>query len=110
MENDSASIFAFTQTDPYMCRTTHDVAGFADDDSVADADVFFTNEILVVQGRAADGGPGKKGRFKNAGGCKHAGSADIDFDIKKCGFLLFGRIFICQRPARIFCGGTESLS
>lgn len=40
-----------------------DVAGFVDDDAVADADVFALDFVLVVKGGAGDGGAVDEGWF-----------------------------------------------
>ena len=86
------------------------IARFSDDDSVADGNVFFADEIFVVKRCAADGRAGKQYGGQHGCRCKHARSADVDFNIQQCGFFFFGRIFKSHRPFREFGGAAERLT
>ena len=86
------------------------LARFAYYYGVAYADSFFFNKITVVQCCTADGCTCKQYRFKYAHGRENSCPAYIDFNIKQFCRLFFGRIFICFRPFRIFCGTAEQFS
>ena len=88
----------------------NDLARFADNDGIADADALFLDEIPVVQSRAADGCACQKHRLKDSHGSEHARSADVDFNIEQLCRLLLGRIFVGFRPFRVLRGAAELLS
>ena len=85
----------------------NNLACFSDYNRISYANAFFIYKILVVKCGTAYCCSGKKYGFKVAYRSKHTCSADIDFNIEKFSRLLLGRILICLRPFRIFCGTAE---
>ena len=84
-----------------------DVAGLADDDRVADADILFGNEVLIVQRGAADRGAGKQRRPEHAGRRQNARAAHVDLDVEQRGFFFLRRVFIGDGPLGKLGGGAE---
>ena len=81
---------------------------FAHQNSVSDGKLFFVDEILVVQNRAADGRSGEKDWFKDGGRSQCARSADVDFNVQQFGFFFLRGIFISNRPFWVFLRDAQS--
>src|SRR5690606_7503667 len=84
-----------------------DFTGFLDEHGGADADVFFRDLVLVVQGGAGDGGAGDEDWRELGDGGEHAGAADLDGDGVEGGFLLLGEELVGGGPARGARGEAE---
>ena len=84
-----------------------DFAGFFDENGVADADVFALDFLLVVEGRARDRAAGDKDGLKLCNRGERAGAADLDGDVQELGFGALGFVFVGDRPAGGFGGGSE---
>ena len=68
---------------------------------VANPNVFFGNEIKIVQGGLFYHHTADIDRFKQSERRENTGSSDIDLDIFQDCFDLFARIFISQGGTRI---------
>ena len=93
-----------------FCNSNHfrnDIPCFADDDFVADCDLFFIDKVLIVQHCAADSSSRQLNRFKDSGWGQCSGSSDLNFNIQECRYLFFWRIFKCHCPLREFCSSSE---
>ena len=91
----------------YRKNLRNNLSGFTDNYRITYANTFFIYKIFVVERCTAYCSTCKKYRFKNSDRSKHACSADIYFNFKQFCRLFFGRIFICLRPFRIFCGTAQ---
>ena len=77
-----------------------DVAGLAQDDGVAGADVLALDLVGVVQGGVLDRRAGDPGRLHHAVRRHPARAADVDPDLEQLGVDLLGRVLERDRPAR----------
>ena len=76
----------------------NDHPGFADDDGVADADVFAFDFFFVVQRGAGDGRALDKNRFEFGDGREDAGAANLDGDAEELGLGRFDPVLrACRR-------------
>src|SRR4030065_354840 len=87
--------FGFEVTDAFG----DDVAGLADDDGVADANVLAGDLVFVVEGGHLDGGAGEDDGLHHGAGGERSGAADGDEDVLDDGRLLLGRELIGDGPA-----------
>src|SRR5689334_10503783 len=82
------------------------LSSFFDGDSVADANVFLADVILVMERGAADGAAGEKNGFEFGDRSERTGTANLDGDSLQFGFGLFGGVFVGDSPAGSF--GSET--
>ncbi len=81
-----------------------DVAGFVNDDAVANAEVFALDFVFVMQGGAGNGGAIDEGWFEDSDGCDGASAADLKDDIENAAGDFLGREFVGDGVARGFGG------
>src|SRR5438045_481109 len=87
----------------------NDFAGFLNRDRIANADIFLSNVIFVMQSRAADGAARQEHRFQFGYRGERSGAAYLDGDPGEFCFSLFRGILIGNRPAWSFRGETDLL-
>ena len=85
------------------------LAGALDHHPVADADVQVADVVLVVQGGALDSDAAHLHRRQHRVGGDRAGAPHIDDDVEERGDCLLARVFVGQRPARVFAGKAQQL-
>ena len=83
------------------------VAGLAQDDGVAGADVLALDLVGVVQRGVLDGRAGDLGRLHDAVRRDPAGAPDVDPDLEELGVDLLGRVLERDRPPRRPAGRAE---
>ncbi len=81
-----------------------DVAGFVNDDAVADAEVFALDLVFVVKSGAGNGRAIDEGWFEDGDGCDGAGAADLEEDIEDAAGDFLGGEFVSDGVARGFGG------
>jgi hypothetical protein len=98
---------------PLFGQHAHDfrdhVAGPANDDGVADADVFAANLILVVQSGVDHRHATDENRFEPCHRRQCASTADLDADVEQLGDRLLGGEFVRQRETWVVSSETEAL-
>ena len=87
----------------------YDLPRFLNQDRVADADVLFENERLVMQRGATHGRPRDEHRGKLGNGSQLTGAANLHGDVEQCCLFLLGRVFISSGPSRRAAGVAELL-
>ncbi|KAF5034080.1 hypothetical protein DSECCO2_599960 [anaerobic digester metagenome] len=87
-----------------------DLAGLAHQHNVANGNLLFVDKILIVQHRAGNGRACQRDRLKHRSRGQHAGAPHLDLNIQERRRLFLRRVFICNCPARKFCGLAESFS
>ena len=93
-----------------LCDGDHlrdDVACLAHDDFIADGNLLFVNEVLVVQHRTADGGACQLNRLKNGSRCQRTGSSHLNLHIQQGGNLFLRRVFKGDCPFRKLCSCAQ---
>ena len=88
----------------------NDFAGFLNGDRIANADIFLSNVIFVMQSRAADGAARQEHRFQFGYGSQSAGAADLHRHRFEFGFRLLGGVFVGNCPAWRFGSKPSFLS
>ena len=87
----------------------NDFRRFVDDHRVPDADIFFQNEIFVMQCSAAHGAAGQFHRRQHSSRGQNARAAHLDHDVFQFGPGLFRRVFIGDGPAGVLPRGAQQL-
>ena len=87
-----------------------DLAGLADVDRIADANIPLSDKVLIMQGGIGDGGACQTDRTHHSLGSQDTGPAHLDDNVFHHGFLDFRGIFVGHGPAGEFGGGTHSLA
>ena len=85
-------------------------AGFFDHHGVTDTDVLAFDFILVVQGRTRNPAAAHRHRLEHRHRRENSGAPHLNDDVSQAGLDAFGRVFVCDRPARRFGGEAEPLA
>ena len=81
--------------------------GFFNHHAVADVNILAPNFVLVVERGAFNGGAGELHRIQFRNRRENAGAPHLNGDGAQRGFGLLRLIFIGNRPARAFSGGSQ---
>ena len=88
----------------------NNLTGFPNQNSIANPDIPFPNEVLIMKGCIGDGGSGQTDRAHNSLGRENTGSANLNYNILHHGGLDFRGVFVGGCPPGEFCGVSQLLS
>ena len=97
------------KSDENFFNLRDNIAGFIDDNGVADADVETSDFVGIVERSVANGGTGNFDGVKNSYGGGGSGATNRNNDVANFGSRFFGRKFKSDRSARSFADDTERI-